>query len=157
MAVARVAAATVEAGMEVTATVAVTATAGLKVRVVAAGRVAARVGTEAAETAGISSVHHSRRSPWRWHTEPRRHRGQSASLARRPGRRRCVRTHTYCCTTSVAAMAVARVAATVVVLAAARAAVRVVVWARAVGGAARVAVRVAVRVAGTAVVETAGT
>jgi hypothetical protein len=37
------------------------------------------------------------------------------------------------------------------------AAVRVVVWARAVGGAARVAVRVAVKVAGTAVVETAGT
>ena len=100
--------------MEVTATVAVTAMAGLKVRVVAAGRVAARVGTEAAETAGISSVHHSRRSPWRWHTEPRRHRGQSASLARRPGRRRCVRTHTYCCTTSVAAMAVARVAAAMV-------------------------------------------
>ena len=83
---------------------------------VGVGRVEATVAAEmeAAEMAGISSVHHSRRSPWRWHTEPRRRRGQSASLARRPGRRHCVRTHTYCCTTSVAAMAVARVAAATV-------------------------------------------
>ena len=114
MAVAMVAAATVEEGMEVTATVAVTATAVVKVRVAAARRVAARVGTEAAETAGISSVRHSQRSQWRWHTEPRHHRGHSASLGHRPGRRRCARTHTYCCTTSVAAMAVARVAAATV-------------------------------------------
>ena len=90
-------------------------TVAVKVGVtVAEERVAARVGTEAAETAGISSVRHSQRSQWRWHTEPRHHRGHSASLGRRPGRRRCVRTHTYCCTTSVAAMAVARVAAATV-------------------------------------------